>query len=72
MSFSVFSSRLPWKYLSSRRAKTETGGDTASNSVAHDFSFMSSGEPKIWLAVNPSTPKYYSCAFPYGEWPRLR
>lgn len=38
-----------------RRSNTESGGDTLANSVAHDQSFKSSGEPKISNADRPST-----------------
>ena len=56
MSWSVFASGFASKYVSSSRWKTELFGETAAKSVAEDRSFMSSGEPKIWFAVFPSTP----------------
>src|SRR3954466_1535228 len=54
---SVLPSRPPWKYFLSSRSNTEPGGDTHANRVAQDFSFISSGEPKISYADRPSTPR---------------
>ena len=36
-------------------SNTEPGGETHANKVAHDLSFMSSGDPKIAVADRPST-----------------
>src|SRR6478735_4679967 len=47
ISFNVRGSRPPSKYRASTRSNTEPGGETAANSVAHDLSFKSSGEPKM-------------------------
>jgi hypothetical protein len=47
MSFSVLPSRFPSKYLSRRRSNTDPSGEMLAKSVAQDFNFMSSGDPKI-------------------------